>query len=67
MPISGRTTGRFLVGASLGAMCLPWLVGQLFEPVGPSVLMVTIAAALLAALGVLIGLEHFSATLKGDV
>jgi len=67
MPISGRTTGRFLVGASLGAMCLPWLVGQLFEPVGPSVLMVTIAAALLAALGVLIGLEHFSATLKEDV
>jgi FHS family Na+ dependent glucose MFS transporter 1 len=60
MPITGRTTGLFLVGASLGAMCLPWLVGQLFEPVGPPVLMMTIIATLLITLGVLIGLDRFS-------
>ena len=64
MPITGRTTGLFLVGASLGAMCLPWLVGQLIEPVGPPVLMMTIIAALLVALGVLIGLDRFSMPLK---
>ena len=35
MKITGQVTGWFLVGASAGGMFLPWLVGQLFESVGP--------------------------------
>ncbi len=52
MPITGRVTGWFLVGASLGGMTAPKLIGQLFEPVGPwSAIAVVLAAsvAMLAA------------------
>ncbi len=37
--ISGRITSLFFVGASLGGMVLPWVIGQVFEPLGPSVAM----------------------------
>jgi FHS family Na+ dependent glucose MFS transporter 1 len=50
--ITGRVTGWFLVGSSLGAMSLPWLIGQLFEASGPRVTMVSILIAIVAALGV---------------
>jgi FHS family Na+ dependent glucose MFS transporter 1 len=33
--ITGKVTGWFSIGSSLGALVLPWLVGQLFEPLGP--------------------------------
>jgi len=46
MPTTGKVTSWFLVGASLGAMLLPWLIGQLFDPIGPRVTMVIIMAAL---------------------
>ena len=36
MPITGRATGWFFIGSSAGGMAVPWVVGQLFEPVGPS-------------------------------
>lgn len=52
MPINGRVTGWFLVGASLGGMILPWLIGQLFEAFGPQAIMLTILGAVIAALGV---------------
>jgi FHS family Na+ dependent glucose MFS transporter 1 len=52
VPITGRVTGWFLVGASVGAMLLPWLIGQLFESVGPQITMVVILLDLLAALAV---------------
>jgi MFS transporter, FHS family, Na+ dependent glucose transporter 1 len=50
--ITGRVTAWFLVGASIGAMLLPWLIGQLFESVGPQVTMLAILANLTLALGV---------------
>ncbi len=59
MAITGSITGLFLVGSSLGAMSLPWLIGQLFEPVGPQTLLLTIITALLLAGGVLLGLLRF--------
>lgn len=34
MQITGKVNGWFFVGSSLGAMALPWLVGQLFETLG---------------------------------
>jgi len=39
MTITARITGWFFGGASIGAMILPWLIGQLFEPLGPQVML----------------------------
>ncbi|PYS91376.1 MAG: hypothetical protein DMF64_12425 [Acidobacteria bacterium] len=50
MQITGRVTGRFLVGASIGSMSLPWLTGQLFEALGPIAVMLVVTCALLVAL-----------------
>lgn len=47
--VRGRTTSYFFIGASLGGMIIPWLVGQLFETVGPTSVLVTVLLALLAA------------------
>jgi FHS family Na+ dependent glucose MFS transporter 1 len=53
MAITGRVSGLFLVGASLGGMSMPWLIGQLFERVGPHVTMWIITANIAAAVVVL--------------
>jgi MFS transporter, FHS family, Na+ dependent glucose transporter 1 len=46
MPVTGKTTGWFFAGASIGAMTLPWLVGQLFDSVGAYGAMVAIGVAI---------------------
>jgi FHS family Na+ dependent glucose MFS transporter 1 len=51
--LSGQISGWILVAAALGAMILPWLVGQLFEPFGARVLFWLVNADLLLALGML--------------
>jgi FHS family Na+ dependent glucose MFS transporter 1 len=57
MTISGRVTGLFSIGQSLGAMLIPWLIGQFFESAGPQslalILLIDMALALvvLAVLG----------------
>jgi FHS family Na+ dependent glucose MFS transporter 1 len=43
--LTGGVTGFFLVGSSLGAMALPWLIGQFFESVGPQVFPTFLTAA----------------------
>ena len=43
--LSGRLTGIFMVGASFGAMLLPWVIGQLFEEVGPQVVCIVLLIA----------------------
>lgn len=54
--ITGKITGWFLVGASMGGMTLPLLMGQLFETISPQsamallALYLTLAAAILLAL-----------------
>jgi fucose permease len=53
MKLTGKVTGVFLVGASSGAMLLPWLIGQLFEPVGPWVTIVLILASIVLAFFIL--------------
>jgi FHS family Na+ dependent glucose MFS transporter 1 len=55
--ITGQITGWFLVGASAGAMSLPWLIGQMFETGGPQILMVVMLAALALA-GVVFAAIH---------
>jgi FHS family Na+ dependent glucose MFS transporter 1 len=50
--VTGRTTAWFLVGGSLGAMFVPWLIGQLFEAMGPQAVMWTILLDLVVALSI---------------
>jgi len=52
MTITGRVTSLFFVGASLGGMFLPWLIGQLIEPFGPLSVMWVLWTIVLLALGV---------------
>ncbi len=52
LTITGRVFGWFFAGASAGGMTLPWLIGQLFEPIGPRVMMFAIVVDLIMALGI---------------
>jgi fucose permease len=52
LTITGSITSYFFVGSSLGGMFLPWLIGQLFEPIGPEVTMIIILVDLLAGFAV---------------
>lgn len=56
MTITGRVTSWFFIGSSLGGMTLPWLIGQLFAPVGPRVAMYLIGANMLIDLLLLAGI-----------
>jgi MFS transporter, FHS family, Na+ dependent glucose transporter 1 len=38
IPISGKITGILSIGSSLGALILPWVIGQTFEAVAPETL-----------------------------
>jgi FHS family Na+ dependent glucose MFS transporter 1 len=60
MRLSGRTTGLFLVGGSAGAMALPWLIGQLFAPAGPGVMIIAVLAVILTAFAVLAAITRLS-------
>jgi FHS family Na+ dependent glucose MFS transporter 1 len=50
--ITGGVTSLFLVGASLGAMSLPWLIGQAFGPYGPTVVPALVLIDILLLIGV---------------
>ncbi len=54
MVITGQITSFFFVGASFGGMFLPWLIGRLFEPLGPRVTVISILIDLLLAMGLFI-------------
>jgi fucose permease len=60
MTVTGQVTGWFFVGASAGGMCLPWLIGQLFEPLGPQVVMLTLLIDLILGLGILLVMLAYS-------
>lgn len=50
MPISGRVTGLFFLGGSAGGTFFPWLIGQLYQPLGPQSVMTLIFGMLAAGL-----------------
>jgi len=52
LTLTGSITSYFFVGSSLGGMFLPWLISQLFEPVGPQATMFAILGDLLAGVAV---------------
>jgi FHS family Na+ dependent glucose MFS transporter 1 len=60
IPITGRVTSYLLIGANAGAMVLPWVVGQLFEPVGPQSLILVVEAAVVLGLVLLLGIIRYS-------
>ena len=62
MTLTAQIMSWFFVGASLGSF-LPWLIGQLFERVGPQVVMLIIFVDLLLALGVFFVMISYSARL----
>jgi len=61
LDINGQITGWFFVGASLGGMFLPWLIGQFFERRGPQTTMVILLIDLLA-----VSLVFLALIAKGD-
>jgi FHS family Na+ dependent glucose MFS transporter 1 len=50
VPITGKVTSAFFVGGSIGAMTLPWLMGQLFSAISPTATMLAILVDLFIAL-----------------
>ena len=42
MKITGQVTSLLIVGGSAGGMIVPLLIGQMFESIGPRVMMLTI-------------------------
>jgi FHS family Na+ dependent glucose MFS transporter 1 len=59
MHMSGKTTSWFFVGASLGSMSIPWLMGQLIVPFGTASTMMVVLCSILAATGVFYVLNIF--------
>ncbi len=53
MTMTGTATSWFLVGASLGAIILPWTIGQFIETAGPRSVMLFILIDLLLLAGIL--------------
>lgn len=51
MTVTGKITSFFFVGGSLGGIVTPWLIGQLFETVGPH--MVILVILLISMLGLI--------------
>lgn len=60
MIITGKVTSGFMVGASIGSMTVPWIIGQFIESVGPGVIMGVIFGTLLLSLGVFAVLMRYS-------
>lgn len=49
LDVTGRIASFFLVGASLGGMLIPWLIGQFFETTGPQATVFWILGSIVAA------------------
>jgi FHS family Na+ dependent glucose MFS transporter 1 len=64
MAITGQVTGWFLVGASIGSMSIPLLIGQLFEPIGPQVVIGIILIDVILALGILMAIRRTTRPLR---
>lgn len=60
LPVTGRNTGWFFVGASLGAMSIPWFIGRLLPNFGPAALPGVSLASLALALALFAGLYRFT-------
>ena len=66
MTITGFVTSWFFVGSSLGGMTLPWIIGQLFEPVGPKSAMLAILISILLCLLVFAAVTVYTRRAEAD-
>ncbi len=64
MTITGRSARWFFVAAGAGGMFLPWLVGQLFVPIGPEVMTWLVLIDMLVCTAVYFILVLYSRSLK---
>lgn len=46
MTIKGQIMGIFFTGVSLGATTIPWVIGQMFERIGPGVMVIAVGLSL---------------------
>ena len=46
--MTGKLTGWLLIGGSIGAMLLPWLIGQYYETTGPVVMVIGVMITIMA-------------------
>ncbi|MCA9930591.1 MAG: hypothetical protein KC419_19035, partial [Anaerolineales bacterium] len=53
MTITGQITGYFFVGASLGGMTLPWLMGKLLDNIAPIAIVWFVLISLVVEIGLL--------------
>jgi FHS family Na+ dependent glucose MFS transporter 1 len=56
MAITGHVSGWLYIGAGAGGMVLPWIIGQLFESIGPVVTIQAIFIDTVLALAVFLGM-----------
>jgi predicted MFS family arabinose efflux permease len=54
--LTGVLIGWILVGGGIGGMIFPWLIGQLFERLGPRITMPVLLADALIEFGLLFAL-----------
>jgi FHS family Na+ dependent glucose MFS transporter 1 len=48
MTVTGRSTSWYMAGGSAGGLVVPWLIGRMFAPFGPAVLLWAVIIDLLA-------------------
>ncbi|MCS7061946.1 MAG: MFS transporter [Anaerolineae bacterium] len=61
MPMTGKINGIFFAASSAGGMSVPWLIGQLFERIGPQSLMWAILTSMALASAMFVMLERQAA------
>jgi FHS family Na+ dependent glucose MFS transporter 1 len=61
MHVTGTVAGLFLVGAGVGGMILPWLIGQAFVQAGAGAMMVLIFIGIVLNVAVLVVFTRVSA------
>lgn len=64
LPITGKVTSYMLIGGNLGAMALPWMIGQLFESAGPQSLMWVMGSTMTLAFVLFMVILWYSQRLK---
>ncbi len=59
LTMTGRVTSGIMASASIGATVTPWLVGQVFNTLGPAAVPIAALASAVLMGGVLVGLNKF--------
>ncbi|MGZ4681814.1 MAG: MFS transporter [Acidimicrobiales bacterium] len=50
-PLTGSATSWFVAGSAVGGLTLPWMIGQLFDRLGPGAMPVTVLVATVLCIG----------------